>query len=94
MSYLSTAVLTVLFTVGFLLIYKFVINPQVVFTPNAKSMAQCPDRWNYNMVSRMCEPGYDTHCMPFDPSAPTLESASSKCNVARSCGTTWSGYCA
>jgi hypothetical protein len=93
MSYSDLAVAiiaTAIFTVAFLAIYKYVINPQKVLTI-AKS--QCPDRWNYNSITKQCEAQYQTHCTPFDPNAPTLQTASAKCNVAQSCGTSWPGNC-
>ncbi len=86
-------ILTALFTVGFLLLYKYALNPQTVITPDTSKMATCPDLWNYNATSGMCEPAYKTHCTPFNPKTPTLNTYSSKCNLARSCGTTWSGFC-
>jgi hypothetical protein len=93
MSYVTTAVLTVLFTIGFLVLYKLLINPQIVITPSVKNMAKCPDRWNYSITSQMCEPEYKTSCLPFNPNVETLDSALARCNVARTCGTTWSGMC-
>jgi hypothetical protein len=91
MEYIITAVLSIIFTVLFVVIYKFGINPQYV--PTATAMAQCPDRWNYNSSTQQCEPGYSTHCLPFNPSVSTLSTMTSKCNLARSCGTSWSGMC-
>ena len=91
MEYIVTAVLAAIFTVLFLVLYKFVLNPQYV--PSTASMAQCPDRWNYNPTLQMCEPGYDTHCLPFNPATSTLTTMTAKCNLARSCGTSWSGMC-
>jgi len=93
MEYMTTAALTAVFTVVFLLIYKFVINPQMVVVPDMSKMSQCPDRWNYNPASKQCEAAYQTACLPFDPSASTLDSYTAKCNLARTCGTTWSGFC-
>lgn len=93
MSYSDLAVAiiaTAIFTVVFLALYKYVINPQKVLTL-AKS--QCPDRWSYNSLTKKCDPQYDTHCTPFDPDAPTLVSAEAKCNVAQSCGSFWPGNC-
>jgi hypothetical protein len=93
MSYSDLAVAiiaTAIFTVAFLAVYKYVINPQKVLTI-AKS--QCPDRWSYNSGTKQCEPNYQTHCTAFDPDAATLQTASAKCNVAQSCGTSWPGYC-
>jgi len=82
--------LTVVFTVLFLGIYKFVANPQMVYSP---AQSGCPDAWTFNALTKKCEPTYPTHCTPFDPNAQTLDSAVAKCNVAQSCGTFWSGYC-
>jgi hypothetical protein len=93
MNYVGTAVATILFTLLFLVIYKFLINPQVVLPADLKSMSQCPDMWTFNMKTHMCEPNYKTECLPFDPQAPTLNTVLAKCNVARSCGTTWGGVC-
>lgn len=93
MEYLSTTALTILFTIGFVLIYKFVVNPQVVLTLDAKKMGKCPDGWTYNSGTSKCEPNMKTVCQPFDPSAPSIQSAVAKCNLARTCGTSWSGMC-
>jgi hypothetical protein len=93
MSYsdLATAfVVTAVFTVLFLVAYKYIVNPQMVLNVEK---SQCPDRWTYNAGTKMCEPKYDTHCTPFDPDAPTLQTAEAKCNVAQSCGSFWPGNC-
>ena len=91
MEYLSTVALTVLFTVLFIAAYKVLINPQIVITPDARKMSKCPDNWTYD--GTVCRPNSQSICMPFDPSADTIQSASAKCNLARTCGTTWSGLC-
>ena len=93
MEYVSTAALTILFTVVLLIVYKYVINPQIVISLNTAKMAKCPDSWTYNLASNLCQPNAATSCMPFDPDATTIQSASAKCNLARQCGTTWSGMC-
>lgn len=93
MSYLGTTALTVLFTVLFLLAYKFLINPQVILPATLSSMSKCPDRWNYNAGTQMCEPAYVTSCLPFNPDVPTLNTVLARCNVAQTCGTSWSGAC-
>jgi hypothetical protein len=87
---LMAIVATAIFTVAFLAVYKYVINPQMVITA---SKSQCPDRWSYNAATKKCEPQYDTHCTPFDPDAPTLATPEAKCNVAQSCGSFWPGNC-
>jgi hypothetical protein len=93
MAYYGTAigiVLTIAFTLGILAVYKYVANPQMVYSP---IQSQCPDAWTFNLDTKKCDPTYDTHCTPFDPNAQTLDSAVAKCNVAQSCGTFWPGYC-
>lgn len=91
MEYIVTAVLAAVFTVLFVVIYKYGVNPQYVQT--SANMAQCPDMWTYNSTKQMCEPNYDTHCLPFNPATNTLTTMTAKCNLARSCGTSWSGMC-
>jgi len=93
MEYVSTAALTVLFTVILLIVYKYVINPQIVLRMDPTKMAKCPDSWTYDSASNLCKPNALTSCMPFDPDASTIQSAVAKCNLARSCGTTWLGMC-
>ena len=93
MEYVTTTMLTVVFTLMFLAIYKYVINPQVVLTLDPTKMAKCPDSWNYDSQSNLCRPNTSTTCMPFDPDSSTIQSAASKCNLARSCGTSWSDMC-
>lgn len=93
MEYVSAAALTAVFTVILLVIYKLVINPQIVLTLDPKKMAKCPDSWKYNVATKLCEPNAATSCMPFSPDESTIQSASAKCNLARTCGTTWSGMC-
>ena len=93
MNYMLGAVLVVIFTTIFLAIYKVYFNPQVVYSPTEKMSSRCPDRWNYNFGTGNCEPAYKTECFPFNPDATTLNSPAAKCNVAQSCGTSWSGVC-
>lgn len=92
MQYLSTVALTVLFTVLFLVIYKLLINPQIVIRLDPTKMSKCPDGWTYS--KGLCHPNSKTTtCLPFDPNSPTLTTAAGKCNLARTCGTTWAGMC-
>lgn len=93
MEYVSTAALTVLFTVFLLIVYKYVINPQIVLQLDITKMAKCPDSWTYNYAISLCEPNASTSCTAFNPDATTIQSATAKCNLARTCGTTWSGMC-
>jgi len=89
MEYVSTVALTLVFTVLLLVLYKLVINPQIVVTPIPNLMSKCPDGWSYD--GSVCRPNGQSTCMPFDPDA--LSTASAKCNLARTCGTTWNGMC-
>jgi hypothetical protein len=83
-------VATAIFTVAFLALYKYVMNPQKVLNIGK---SQCPDRWTYNIGTKQCEPQYDTKCTAFNPDATTLQTAAAKCNVAHGCGTSWPGNC-
>jgi hypothetical protein len=91
MEYITTAALTILFTVLIVLFYKFVIDPKRV--KDNGPMAICPDRWNYDATYKLCKPSYSTNCLPFDPSSSNMTSMTAKCDLARSCGTFWSGMC-
>jgi len=93
MEYITTAVVTALFTVILIVFYKYVINPQMILRPTLDNMGKCPDNWEYVESSKMCEPRYQTHCTPFDPEENTMKTVQSRCNVARTCGTTWGGFC-
>jgi hypothetical protein len=93
MEYFAAAALTVVFTCMWLAVYKLIINPQIVLTLDAAKMAKCPDGWTYNLLSKLCEPNPSTSCLAFDPNASTIRTAAAKCNLARTCGTTWSGMC-
>lgn len=90
---LSSVIITILFTVLFLAVYKLLVNPQLVLTVDVTKMAKCPDAWTYSGTSQMCEPNYKTQCLAFNPELSSLNTAISKCNIARACGTTWSGVC-
>ena len=94
MEYVSTVALTVVFTVVLLVIYKLVVNPQVVITLDGSQMSKCPDSWTYDSVGQVCRTNGQSTCMPFDPDASTIQTAAAKCNLARTCGTTWNGMCA
>jgi hypothetical protein len=85
-SLIMTAIITVVSTIAVLCIYKFIINPQIVIP---KTFGQCPSMWSFNPTTKMCDPGYTTHCLPFDPTATTLSSPNAKTELAHSCGTDW-----
>ena len=86
---LQDIILVALFTVAFLAIYKFVINPQTISRTDPLKMSQCPQRWNFNSSSQMCEPAYQTTCLPFNPDFPNLKTVAAKRNLASTCGTSW-----
>lgn len=86
---LQDFVCTIFFTIVFILIYKFVINPHTIIRTDSSSMNQCPSRWNFNPSSHMCEPAYETTCLPFNPEFPNLKTVAAKRNLANTCGTSW-----
>jgi hypothetical protein len=91
MEYVSTVALTAVFTILLLAAYKLLINPQIVVTINTSKMSKCPDSWTYD--GSVCRPNGKSSCMPFDPDASTIQTAAARCNLARTCGTTWDGMC-
>jgi len=93
MNFAVLLLLVVVFTLLLVVLAKYVLGVHIEVSTNAQQMSQCPDRWNYNPTTKKCEPAYATHCLPFDPSAATLNTVAAKCNTARSCGTDWSGVC-
>jgi hypothetical protein len=93
MNFLVVLLLVIVFTASILAILKYAVGVHIELPASVQQMTQCPDRWNFNSTTKMCEPAYSTHCLPFNPSAATLNSVTAKCNVARSCGTDWSGIC-
>lgn len=93
MEYLTSIAWTTVFTVVLLVIYKYVINPQLVITVTDSMLNGCPDRWTFNSATKKCEPNYQTTCLPFPLDNPMLDNVAAKCNLARSCGTTWAGFC-
>ena len=62
-----------------------------MYTARYQDMTGCPDSWKYNAQTKMCDPPPNTTCLAFDPTQP--QTAQAKCNIARTCGTTWNGFC-
>ena len=94
-------ILIVLMTLGIFALVTFVylkLKP-TVFLPNSEFAGQCPDRWIYReevhagsdmtAVQGKCYPTYQTTGAPFDPALYTHN----RCEIAKSCGTTWVGVC-
>jgi hypothetical protein len=93
MNFLLLLPLVIVFTVAILAVMKYILGVHIELPASVQQMSMCPDRWNINPLTKMCEPAYSTHCLPFNPSAATLNTVTAKCNLARSCGTDWSGIC-
>jgi hypothetical protein len=62
----------------------------VIVLSNTDMLTTCPTRWIYRVESRECAPLYPTKCMPFNPDS---YSPREKCDIAKSCGTSWKGLC-
>lgn len=71
-------------------IYYYVLKPTVVI-PYKSDVAQCPTKWAYDEIQKVCRPFYETDCLPFDPEAEIYKKPSAKCGVAKNCNTTWKG---
>lgn len=82
------ALVTALFL---LLLYVYILRPQVRINTFTRITQKCPDRWAFNESTHRCEPRYTTSCKPFDPD--TLKSYGEQCDFASACGTTWGGQC-
>jgi hypothetical protein len=87
----QTVIYSVVFTVIFLLFYKFVLNPTIIRFADLSKMSICPDSWSYD--GSQCIPNMSTSCSPFTPNTKMLETLSARCRLAKMCGTTWSGVC-
>ena len=89
MSTVNVAVWTTIWMIIALLLYKLIVNPQIVVPSSLKNASTCPDLWTFR--SNMCYPEYDTKCIPFDPTK--ILNMKEACHIAKSCGTDWSGFC-
>ncbi len=67
----------------------FKLDPIVVIPPET-SISDCPTRWLYDVETKECKPTYSTKCKSFNPEK---YSASEKCDIAKTCGTSWKGLC-
>lgn len=76
-----------------LLIYVYLLRPEIRIGKLTRIDQLCPDRWAYNQKTQRCEPRYTTKCTPFSPKDPNLQSYRSQCDLAMSCGTDWAGVC-
>lgn len=89
MAKLTIALWSAVLTIVVLVIYKFVINPQIVVTPSRKHLSDCPERWKFDGTN--CIPQYETKCIAFNPK--TIQTIQQACNIAKKCGTDWDGMC-
>lgn len=76
-----------------LLIYVYLLRPEIRIGKMTTIAQLCPDRWAYNQKTQKCEPRYTTSCVAFSPKDPNLQSYHSQCEFARACGTDWAGVC-
>ena len=74
-----------------ILIYLYVLRPQIRINTFTRIDTQCPDRWAYDTSTKQCIPKYRTSCKPFRPE--TMKSYKDQCDFASACGTTWGGQC-
>ncbi len=67
----------------------FKLDPIVVI-PAESVISDCPTRWYFDTDAKECKPTYSTKCKGFNPNQ---YSAKEKCDIAKSCGTSWKGLC-
>jgi len=87
---LSVSVLVIVVTLGLLALVTYVylkLKPTVLL-PNSELVGKCPDRWILRDDGK-CHPTYQTTCSAFDPEL----YKDTRCQIAKSCGTTWGGVC-
>jgi hypothetical protein len=78
---MKTIIVAIIFTILIFLIYKFILNPQIV----DKQQNQCPTGWIYS--DPLCTPTYQTSCSAFNPSKMT--SRADKISFSERCGVRW-----
>ena len=78
----KSLIVALVFTLIIFLIYKFVLNPQIV----DRQQTKCPTNWTYS--APLCTPDYETSCSAFNPSKMT--SKADRISFAESCGVQWS----
>jgi hypothetical protein len=76
-----------------LLIYVYLLKPEIRIGKLTRIDQLCPDRWAYDQKTKKCEPRYTTKCTAFSPKDPNLQSYRAQCDFAVSCGTDWAGVC-
>lgn len=89
MSNTTIAVWTVGWCIVFLIVYRFVFNPQILIIPSVLNLKGCPDHWSRN--GSMCLPPDGSVCKAFNPA--NIKTLSQACAICKSCGTNWNGQC-
>ena len=79
---MKTIIVALAITILIFLIYKFVLNPQII---GLQATQICPKKWVY--MKPLCKPTYDTVCAPFDPLKMT--SKADRIAFAEQCGVKW-----
>jgi hypothetical protein len=70
----------------FAYIYLDKLQP-VIYVKRLKKLNPCPDLWTFD--GENCNPTYTTQCNPFNPK----NYEGHECEIAKSCGTGWKGFC-
>ena len=84
------AVVTLCFLI---FIYLYILQPVIQIRKGTHITQLCPDRWDYNPKTSLCEPKYSTTCRPFNPKNPGLQSFAAQCDLALACATDWGKKC-
>ena len=66
-------------------IYLVKLQPIVYIQPWKRN--PCPDLWSFD--GENCNPTYETTCHPFNPK----NYKGNECEIAKTCGTGWKGFC-
>ena len=84
------AVITLCFLI---FVYLYILQPVIQIRKRTTITQLCPDRWDYNPKTSLCEPKYATTCRPFNPKNPGLQSFAAQCDLALACATDWGKKC-
>lgn len=80
----------VLVTTGVFALFAYIyldkLQP-VIYVKRALKLNLCPDLWTFD--GENCNPSYTTQCNPFNPK----NYEGHECEIAKSCGTSWKGFC-
>jgi hypothetical protein len=80
----------ILITTGVFALFAYIyldkLQP-VIYVKRTKKLNPCPDLWTFD--GENCNPTYETQCHPFNPK----NYDGHECEIAKSCGTGWKGFC-